>query len=215
MSSNEAENKRDITELLQHWDQADQTERSRLMERIYDELCSLAKGRLRKERPDHTLQTAALVHEAYLRLVDQRHVRWQSRAHFFAVASTMMRRVLINHARDRSTAKRGGNAPHLQLDERLLSPFEGLGAGATGEPRERWDDWLALDQALSRLGEVHPQQARAVELRYFAGLGQEEIAEVLGLSRATVTRRLRVARAWLYRHLRPALSTTPTRDGEL
>ncbi|MDY7093665.1 MAG: sigma-70 family RNA polymerase sigma factor [Acidobacteriota bacterium] len=211
MSSDEIGRMREITQLLQDWDEADETSRSRLMELIYDELCRLAQGRLRKERRDHTLQTAALVHEAYLRLVDQRHVRWQSRAHFFAVASTMMRRVLINHARDRSTAKRGGGAPHLQLDERLL-PSGNLGEGG-GEPRERWDDWLALDQALSRLAEAHPQQARAVELRYFAGLGQEEIAEVLGLSRATVTRRLRVARAWLYRHLRPQASPAAAREG--
>lgn len=200
MSSDDGEARRQITRLLQRWDDADEASRSRLMELVYDELCRLAQNRLRNERPDHTLQTAALVHEAYLRLVDQRHVNWQSRAHFFAVASTMMRRVLINHARDRSAARRGGGAPHLQLEERLLSPLSHPGEGSD-QPRERWDDWLVLDQALHRLAEVHPQQARAVELRYFAGLGQDEIAEVLGLSRATVTRRLRVARAWLYRHL--------------
>ncbi len=159
------------------------------MERVYGELCRQAAAQLRHERPDHTFQTSALVHEAYLRLVEQKHVQWQNRAHFFGIAAQMMRRILVNHARDRVTAKRGGGKQRRPLGEAFLVAEE--------HPAE----CLAVDEALEVLARENPQQARAVELRYFGGLNREEIAEVLGISVPTVARRLRVARAWLCRHL--------------
>ena len=178
-----------ITRLLERWSEGNQTPRDQLMELIYDELCRLASAQLRRERSGHTLQTSALVHEAYLRLVDQRHVRWQNRAHFFGIAAQMMRRVLVNHARARVTAKRGGGSEVLPLDEAALGS------------EERLAECLAVDQALAVLARDSPQQARAVELRYFGGLNRGEIAEVLGVSVPTVARRLRVARARLCRQL--------------
>lgn len=179
----------DITQLLEDWTEGDSEALDRLMEVIYDELSRMASAQLRCERPDHTLQTSALVHEAYMRLVAQRHVRWQNRAHFLGIAAQMMRRVLVNHARDRVCAKRGGGAVHLPLDEAALISKEQLA------------ECLAVDGALNSLAAVNPQQARVVELRYFGGLSRKEIAEVLSISQPTVGRRLRVARAWLCRHL--------------
>lgn len=180
----------DITRLLQVWGEGDEEALDQLMELIYDEMHRQAAAQLRRERADHTLQTSALVHEAYLRLVDQKRVQWKNRAQFFGIAAQMMRRVLVNHARARTRVKRGGGAEHLPLDQVALVS------------KERLAECLFVDQALELLARESPQQAKAVELRYFGGMNREEIAEVLGVSLPTVARRLRVARAWLYRHLK-------------
>ena len=179
----------EITGLLRDWSEGDEQALERLMGLIYDELRRHAAAQLRRERPDHTLQTSALIHEAYLRLVEQRHVDWQNRTHFFGIAAQMMRRILVNHARDRVTAKRGGGVRPLPVTEAMLVSDEHL------------TECLAVDEALEALARDSPQQAKAVELRYFGGLNRQEIAEVLGISVPTVDRRLRVARAWLCRHL--------------
>ena len=182
----------DITQLLQDWAQGDEEALNQLMLQVYDELQRLATSYLRRERSDHTLQPAALVHEAYLRLVDQRRVRWQNRSHFYGIAAQMMRRVLTNHARDRVSAKRGGGAEHLPLDEAL--------AGSD----DPWTEYLAVDEALGSLASVSPEQAKIMELFYFGGLSREEIADIVDISVPTVARRLRIARAWLYRQIHGA-----------
>jgi RNA polymerase sigma factor (TIGR02999 family) len=156
---------------------------------VYRELHRLARGYLRDERPGHTLQTTALVHEAYLRLADQEHIQWQNRAQFFGVAAEMMRRVLIDHARMQRRAKRGGGATRVSLDE------------AEGICQEQRVDLIALDDALKALSAVDPRKGRTVELRYFGGLSVEETAEVLQVSVNTVVRDWNLARAWLYREL--------------
>ncbi|HYY57818.1 MAG TPA: sigma-70 family RNA polymerase sigma factor [Pyrinomonadaceae bacterium] len=157
-----------------------------LLPLIYDELRSLAANYLRRERPDHTLQPTALVHEAYLRLVDQREVNWQNRAHFFGVAAQMMRRILVDHARAHATEKRGHAVQKLSLNENIDKAVE------------RSAELIALDDALRELSEFDEQKSRIVELRYFGGLSIEETAEVLGVSTVTVNRHWRMARAWLY-----------------
>jgi RNA polymerase sigma-70 factor, ECF subfamily len=157
-----------------------------LLPLIYDELRRLAAGYLRRERPDHTLQPTALVHEAYLRLVDQTRVNWQNRAHFFGVAAQMMRRLLVDHARAHNAGKRGHDFQKLSLDENIDKAVE------------RSAELLALDDALRELAEIDPPKARLVELRYFGGLSVEETAEVLGVSAPTVKRHWRATRAWLY-----------------
>ena len=156
---------------------------------VYSELRRLAKAYLRRERSDHTLQSTALVNEAFLRLVNQRNVQWKSRAHFFGIAAQLIRRILVDHARAHQADKRGAGAFKLSLDE------------AIGVPEKRDLDLVALDDALQRLTELDPQQSRIVELRFFAGLSIEETAEVLGISTATVKREWSTARAWLYRDL--------------
>lgn len=178
-----------MTELLAAWSAGDRAALERLVPAVERELHLLASRYLRREREGHTLQTTALVNEAYLRLVDQRQVRWQSRAHFFGIAAQMMRRILIDHARKVSNAKRGGGAVKVQLDEALL----------VGE--ERAAELLALDDALTALGVVDERKARVVEMRYFGGLSVEETAEVLGVHPDTVTREWRRARAFLRREL--------------
>jgi len=198
----------DLTDLLEEWRAGDQEALERLMPRVYDELRRLARHYLARERPGHTLQATALVHEAYLRLLDQKRVRWQSRAHFFALAATSMRRILTNHARDRRAAKRGGGALTLTLDEALVAtpaPAAGGGSGP-GEVAGAWAgvrgvDLIALDDALEALAALDPRQARVVELRFFAGLTIDETAEVLGISPATVKLDWKLARAWLFREL--------------
>jgi RNA polymerase sigma factor (TIGR02999 family) len=157
-----------------------------LLQLVYAELRRLAASYLRRERSDHTLQPTALVHEAYLRMVDQTQVRWQNRAHFFGVAAQMMRRILVDHARSQHAEKRGGDAQKLSLDENI---------DVSGE---RAADLVALDEALSRLAEIDPQKSRVVELRFFGGLSVEETAEVLGVSAPTVKRHWRLAKAWLF-----------------
>lgn len=195
-SRSEANPRPDITRLLQAWSGGDPTALERLIPRVYDQLQSLASGLLTTERRDHTLRSSALVHEAYLRLVQIRQVSWRDRAHFFALSARFMRRILIDHARKTRSVKRGDRAKNLTLEaaEETLE--------ATGENTSLHPELLDLDLALDRLARRDRQQARIVELRYFAGLDREEIAMVLGISSATVTRRWRMARAWLYEQLR-------------
>jgi RNA polymerase sigma factor (TIGR02999 family) len=174
-----------VTQLLVAWSQGDERALDALTPLVYDELRSLAHSYMRRERPGHTLQSTALVHEAFMRLVDQ-DVQWNSRAHFFGIAAQMMRRILVDHAKAQAAAKRGAGAPRIELDERLAaSP-------------QRDVDLLALDEALERLSEVDPQRSRIVELRFFGGLSNEESAEVLGVSPATIQRQWAGARAWLF-----------------
>lgn len=159
---------------------------------VYGELRRLAKAYLRRERSDHTLQSTALVNEAFLRLVNQRNVQWKNRAHFFGIAAQLIRRILVDHARAHQAGKRGAGAFKLSLDE------------AIGVAEKQDLDLVALDDALQRLCEFDPQQSRIVELRFFAGLSIEETSEVLGISPATVKREWSTARAWLYRDLSKA-----------
>ena len=179
----------DVTALLVEWSQGDEGALDRLTPLVYDELHRLAARQLRRERADHTLQTTALAHEAYLRMIDQKRVQWRDSAHFAALAAQMMRRILIDHARKGKYAKRGGDAARVSLDD---APE----IGASSAP-----DVLAVDEALSELADVEPGLARIVELRYFGGLSSEQIAEVVRVSVPTVTRRWRTARAWLYRYM--------------
>jgi len=184
---------REVTALLRDWSGGDRDALERLMPLVYQELRRLAASYLRVERPDHTLQPTALVHEAYLRLVDQRGVSWQNRAHFFGIAAQMMRRILVDHARRRQAAKRDATALRVQA------------MSAEGEEASVRDpELLALDQALCGLESLDARQARIVELRFFGGLTVEETAEVAGVSSATVKREWRTARAWLAREIRPA-----------
>lgn len=184
----------ELTQLLHRWRDGDRGALDALLPRVYERLRGLARARLRGERPDHTLDTSGLVHEAYLRMAGRAPPDWHDRAHFFAVASTAMRRVLIDHAKQRLAQKRGGSAVRVELD---AAAWQQLGATPTAEP----DALLALDEALTRLGALHPRQAKAVELRFFAGLTLEEAAQVLGTSAPTVLRDLRFAQAWLARSL--------------
>lgn len=185
----------DVTLLLQELGAGHSDAGERLLPLVYDELRQLARGYMSRERSDHTLQPTALVHEAYLRLVDQREVAWKNRAHFLAIAARAMRRVLLDHARSHKAEKRGGGRKETFV-EGALAGKTGEGSGGTGTL-----DILALDQALDRLAAFDPRGLRVVELRYFAGLDVEETAEVLGLSTATVKRDWRDARAWLRREL--------------
>ena len=179
----------DVTALLKVWSGGDRQALERLMPLVYGELRKLAASYLRTERPDHTLQPTALVHEAFLRLVDQRSVDWASRAHFFGIAAQMMRRILVDHARKRHAAKR--DATRYRVVTALAE-----------EPEpDQGPELLALDQALDGLSELDPRQARIVELRFFAGLTVEETAEVVQISTATVKREWRTARAWLKREI--------------
>lgn len=178
-----------ITQLLLDWSRGDPAALNQLMPLVYDELRQLARSHLRRERPDHTLQATALVHEAYLKLVDQHSVTWQNRAHFFGIASQMMRRILVNHALSRRAAKRGGPVQKLSLDE----------AVGFAEPCDV--DLIALDEALQELAGLDPRQSRIVELRFFGGLSIEETAEVLNISPATVKREWNTAKLWLRRRM--------------
>jgi RNA polymerase sigma factor (TIGR02999 family) len=179
-----------VTQLLRAWSQGDGAALDELLPLVYRELHRQAERFMRAQDPGHTLQVTGLVHEAYLRLVDREGVEWQSRAHFFGVAGKAMRSILVDHARARGAVKRGGGVRQLTL---------GAAGGATrAEPAV---DVLALDEALRRLADLDPEQSRLVELRFFAGLGIEETAKVLGVSPATVKRQWRVARAWLKREL--------------
>ena len=178
-----------VTELLRRWNSGDREAMDRLMPIVYDELRRLAAGYLKGERPGHTLQPTALVHEAYLRLVRQDRVEWQNRAHFFGIAASMMRRVLVDHARRRQAEKRDAGGFRLTLQ--LGAAFE-----AARDP-----ELLELDQALGRLERLDADQARVVELRFFGGLTVEETAVVLGISTATVKREWRTAKAFLRREM--------------
>jgi RNA polymerase sigma factor (TIGR02999 family) len=178
----------DVTQLLSQWTDGDPRALDALLPLVYDELRRLARSYLQRERSDHTLQSTALVHEAYLRLVDQ-NVSWQNRAHFFGIAAQMMRRILVDHARGRNSAKRGEGVCKVTLDEEIAR------AG------QRDLDVIALDEALTNLARFDPQQSRIVELRFFAGLSIEDTSEILQISPATVKRDWAMAKAWLFREM--------------
>jgi RNA polymerase sigma factor (TIGR02999 family) len=179
----------DVTQLLIAWNEGDQAALDRLIPIVYQELRRIAVRHMRRERSGHTLQTTALVNEAYLRLINARDVRWQNRAHFFAISAQLMRRILVDFARRRNQQKRGGAITKVTLDE-------GLAVSQQESP-----DIAALDEALGRLAALDQRQAKIVELRYFGGLTEEETAEVLKVSVRTVRRDWTLARAWLYREL--------------
>jgi RNA polymerase sigma factor (TIGR02999 family) len=179
---------RDVTALLVASSKGDEQALNQLLPLVYEELRRQADRYLKRERSDHTLQATALVHEAYIRLIDQK-VSWQNRAHFFGVAAEMMRRILIDHARGHQAAKRGSGGIKLSLED-VLNLTD-----------EKAADLLALDDALKALAEMDPQKAKLVELRFFGGLSIEETAEVLDVGTATVTRQWRMAKAWLYQEL--------------
>jgi RNA polymerase sigma factor (TIGR02999 family) len=184
----------DLTQYLRRWRDGDRSAFDALVPHVYDRLRSMAHARLRHEQAGHTLDTVGLIHEVYLRMAQGANADWQDRAHFFAVASTAMRRVLIDHAKQRSADKRGGGQVHLELDaDRLGDP----GLAADRDP----DALLALDDALAKLEAEFPRQARAVELRYFGGLTLEEVGETLDISAPTAMRDLRFAQAWLAKAL--------------
>ena len=174
------------TQLLLAWTAGDRRALDQMLPLVYDELHRLASGYLARERPDHTLQPTALVHEAFLRLINQREVDWRNRAQFLGVAAGLMRRILVNHARDRAAEKRGGERERVSLS---------LVEVPSGGPDV---DLIALEDALERLAKLDERKAKVVELRFFGGLSSEEVAEVLGVSRATVEREWSFARAWLF-----------------
>jgi RNA polymerase sigma factor (TIGR02999 family) len=180
----------DVTGLLIDWSNGNEQALSRLMPLVYDELRRSASVYLRRERSDHTLQTTALVHEAYLRLIDQRRVQWVSTVHFLALAARMMRRILLDHARSHRQTKRGGGAGKVSIDE-------------LGEPmaKQSAPEVLQMDEALTQLTDSDPELGKIVEMRYFGGMTSEQIAEVMESSIPTVTRRMRMAKAWLARYL--------------
>jgi RNA polymerase sigma factor (TIGR02999 family) len=180
---------KEVTQLLLAWSQGDRSALDQLIPLVHEELHRLAHRYMGHERPGHTLQTTALVNEAYLRLIDASQVRWQNRAHFFAVSAQVMRRILVDFARAHRNLKRGGYARRVTLDETLLVP------------QEPDADLVALDDALTALAAIDQRQAQAVELRFFGGLSVEETAEVLKVSPETVHRDWRVAKAWLLREL--------------
>ena len=176
----------EITRLLKDWSSGDSAALDELMPMVYSELRAVADRYLRQERQDHTLQPTALVNEAYLRLVDQRHVNWQNRAHFVGVTAQMMRRILVDHAKSHNRVKRGGGAPKVVLDE------------AMAVSEERADELVELDEALTALAAFDERKSRVVEMKYFGGLSVEETAEVLQVSVKTVARDWKLAKAWLY-----------------
>jgi RNA polymerase sigma-70 factor, ECF subfamily len=187
----------DLTDLLLAWNAGDEDARSALMTAVYVDLKRMAHRRLRRERDGHSLAPTALVHETYLRLVNQSRVEWQNRAQFFALAAHLMRRVLVDHARAHDAEKRGGNRVGVVIEDSAL-----LAEEPALQQKPAGIDVLALDLALERLKEVGPRHSALVELRFFGGLSVDEAAEALKVSRATVTRDWAFARAWLYRELR-------------
>jgi RNA polymerase sigma factor (TIGR02999 family) len=185
-----ADSREEFTRLLTAWGAGDRSALDHLMPAVYDELRKLARSQLRREQQGHTLQTTALVHEAFLRLVDARQVRWDSRGHFFGITARVMRQILVDHARTRDAAKRGGGVASVSLDDALDVATQAVRG-----------DLLALDEALCRLERLDQRQSRIVELRFFGGLTVEETAAVLDLSPPTVKREWALARAWLWRAL--------------
>jgi RNA polymerase sigma-70 factor (ECF subfamily) len=175
-----------ITQLLKEWGEGNQAALDKLMPLVYEELRRQASRYLRNERQGHTLQTTALIHEAYLKLLGNERIEWQNRSHFFAIASTAMRRILVDHARERHREKRGGNAENLPLDEAFQI-----------SSNEKSVDLIALDEALNRLAKLDARQAKIVELRYFSGLSNDETAAILGVSEGTVRNDWKIAKAWL------------------
>ncbi len=184
------ENSQQITQLLKQWSNGDEEVLDDLMPLVYKELRRQAAGYLRRERIDHTLQPTALINEAYLKLIDQREVRWQNRAQFFAIASQAMRRILVDYARERKREKRGGAAENLPIEEAL-----------TIVSQEKSIDLVALDEALNKLATFDDRQAKVVELRYFSGLSIDETAEVLNVSNVTIRRDWTMAKAWLHQEI--------------
>jgi RNA polymerase sigma factor (TIGR02999 family) len=187
------ENPQDVTELLVRWKNGEQGALEQLFPLVYRELQKIAQRHLRREAENHTLQTTALVNEAYLKLVDQNRVEWQNRAQFFGIAAQAMRRILIDHARVRISHKRGSGAVAVSLDD-----------GTVDVSDERAVEIVMLDEALKKLAEKDPERSHVVELRYFGGLSVEETAEVMGTSVSTVMRNWRVAKAWLFKELKPS-----------
>jgi RNA polymerase sigma-70 factor, ECF subfamily len=180
---------RNITQLLAAWSGGDRAALDALIPIVYEELRRQASRYLRRERPGHTLQTTALINEAYLRLVDQKSMRWQNRAQFFGIAAQLMRRILVDHARAKQRAKRGGSDVRVSLTD------------ATSITKDPDLDLVELDEALTRLAEIDPQQSKIVELRFFSGLNVEETAAALNISAATVKRDWSIAKAWLHREI--------------
>lgn len=179
----------EVTQLLVDWSNGDKAALDKLMPLVYEELRRLAHHYMGRERPGHTLQTTAIVNEAYLQLIDQRSVHWQNRAHFFGIAAQLMRRVLAGYARSRHYAKRGGGARQVSLEEAMIVS------------EERVADMVALDDALNALAEIDERKSRIVEMRFFGGMSIEETAEVLGVSPGTVMRDWTMAKAWLRREI--------------
>lgn len=179
----------EISQLLDEWSHGNQSALDKLYPLVYDELRRMAHRYMSRERKGHTLQTTALINEAYLRLVEQKHVHWANRAHFFGISAQIMRRILIDHARRHEYAKRGGGAQRVSLEEVAI-----VG-------KDKGKELLELDEALTRLGEMDPRRSRVVELRFFGGLSNDEIAGFLKISANTVTRDWNLARAWLYQEL--------------
>jgi RNA polymerase sigma factor (TIGR02999 family) len=197
----------EVTQLLQKWRTGDHQVEGRLFDLVYEELHRMASGCMNREQGGHILQATALAHEAYLRLVDQKQKNWQNRLHFLAVAALVMRRVLVDYARNRNTQKRGGNVAQLSLEQEFAIAENGS------------SDLLDLDRALDALARIDSRQARVVELRFFAGMTEEEIGQVLSLSPRMVRREWSMARAWLYGELSRARSGhgeqgVATRDGQ-
>lgn len=183
-------NSHDVTGLLLKWSDGDSEALNDLMPLVYDEMQRIAHGYLRNERSGHTLQTTALVNEAYLKLVDQTRIQWQNRAHFLGIAANAMRRILIDHARKRLSGKRGSGAQKISIDERAIDIRD-----------EKASELIELDAALKKLAEIAPERSRLVELKYFGGLSNDEIAECLGISTPTVNRHWRLTKAWLYNEI--------------
>lgn len=179
----------EITKFLQEWSKGDESAADELFPLIYDELHKQARIFLIKERPDHTLQPTALVHETFLKLIDQKHVDWKNRTHFLGVASTLMRRILVDHARAHNSGKRGGSAIRLSVEDIDISA------------EERASDLLWLDEALEKLADFDERKSKVVEMKFFGGLNENEISEVLGISERTVQRDWKTARLWLLREL--------------
>jgi RNA polymerase sigma factor (TIGR02999 family) len=179
----------EVTQLLRAWADGEQEALNKLIPLVYQELHRLAARYMRKESPNHTLQTSALVNEAYLRLVDQKKVRWQNRAHFFGVAAQLMRRILVDHARTRASLKRGAGMPKLSLNETAIIT------------NDRAAEFLQLDEALTSLSEFDPRKSRIVEMKIFGGLKTEEIAEIEKVSADTIEREWRKAKLWLQREM--------------
>ena len=189
MSKPPLPNQHEITELLEQWSGGNQTALDKLYPLVYEELRRLARSYMKREPKGHTLQTTALINEAYVRIVDQKSVHWQNRSHFFAISAQIMRRILVDHARRYLHAKRGGGARRVSLDDAMIVAAE------------RSEEVLMLDEALSNLARMDPRRCQVVELRYFAGLNNQEIASVLHISENTVMRDWNLARAWLYQQL--------------
>ena len=189
-----AESSKEITRLLVAWSEGDESALQQLAPLIHSELHRLAHHYMCRERPGHLLQTSALINEAYVRLIDWKNVRWQNRAHFFGVAAQMMRRILVDFARERQYFKRGGGALHVSLGEAAFVV-------------QRSSDFVALDEALTALGQIDSRKVQVVEMRFFAGLSVEEVAELLNVSKETVMRDWRLAKVWLLRQLEGDVGT--------